>query len=152
MYQERRSSGMAGIVVIAVLIFVGVAMWWLESRFGATAALTIVGSLVGALLVIAGFMLNLASTRSTLNAASEFNRGLAEVEKYRQMTERERARGDSAWHKANAQITVMNEKRVHQLADQRARMLVDQQRQPQQPQAAEWDWEAEDASNDWNVL
>ncbi len=153
MYQERRSGSMAGIVVIAVLIFIGMAMWWLESRFGATAALMIIGSLVGAALVIIGFVLNMAANRHTLSAATEFNRALAETEKYRQLTAREVAKGDSAWQRTNAQITLMNEKRVHQLADQRARLLVDHERQQQQPQATEWDWAGEDTDADsWNVL
>lgn len=153
MYQERRSSGgMAGIVVIAVLIFIGVAMWWLESRFGATAALMVIGSLVGATLVIIGFVLHMASTRNTLGSAVDFNRALAETERARQLTQREVAKGDNHWHKANAQLSVLDAKRIDQLAQQRAGLLVDQQRQQQHPQAAAWDWEAEDASNDWNVL
>lgn len=153
MYQERRSGGMAGIVTIAVLVFVGVSVWWLESRFSPFVAVVVIGSLVGAGLVIIGFVLNMASTKYTLNSASEFNRGLAEVEKYRQMTQREIAKGDSAWHKAHAQLSVLDAKRIDQLAQQRAGLLVDQQRQQQQPQAAEWDWaDTEEQSNDWNVM
>lgn len=141
MYQER-SSGGRGLVVVAVLIFVGVAMWWLESRFNATVAIMVIGSLVGAALVIIGFVLNMASTKYTLNSAAEFNRGLAETEKYRQLTQREVARGDSHWHKANAQISVLDAKRIDSLAQQRAGLLVDQQRQAQPPSDDFWGDEA----------
>ncbi len=80
MYSERRNTSGAGLVVIVVLIFIGVAMWWLESRFNATVAIMVIGSLIGALLVIVGFVLNMASTKYTLNSAADFNRGLAETE------------------------------------------------------------------------
>ena len=109
----------------------------------------VIGSLVGAGLVIIGFVLNMASTKYTLNSAAEFNRGLAETEKYRQLTQREVARGDSHWHKANAQISVLDAKRVDQMAQQRAGLLVDQQRQAQQPSDDFWDDKA-DIESRWN--
>ncbi len=62
------------------------------------------------------------------------------------------AKGDNAWHKAHAQISVLNERRVDQIAQQRAGLLVDQQRPTQQPQANGWDWENETADDAWNIM
>ena len=50
MYSERTAGkGCAPmIIVLAALVFVGVGVWWMESRFGPTFAMAVVGSLLGA--------------------------------------------------------------------------------------------------------
>ena len=128
---ERRrgnNNGMAAIVVTLTALIV-VAVWWMESRFGtAMTGYALVG-LFGVICLVIGYILSLASTRSTLNSAAEFNRDLAGVEKYRQQAFREFARGDSHERRAAAQITVLDARRVDQLATQRAKMLVDTERE-----------------------
>ncbi len=116
-------------IVFSALVFIGVGVWWMESRFGSTFAIAVVGSLLGAVLVIVGNLLGLANSRSTLDAAARFNESLAMTEKHRQMTYKEQAKGDSAMQRAHAQLTVMDARRVDQLAQQRANLLVDNNKQ-----------------------
>jgi hypothetical protein len=143
MYSERTSGkGCTTLVLVLAGLSVGVlGMWWMESRFGAVFAMAVLGSLLGALLVIAGTLLGLANSRSTLDAAARFNEALAMTEKHRQLTYREQARGDAATQKAEATLRVLNAKRVDQLAQQRANLLVDLERQKQTPnkQLPQWD-------------
>lgn len=136
MYSERRRSG-GGFVIVAILIFVGVAVWWLESRFGADVAIMVIGGLFGVICFAAGGLLIHASNRSALETAARFNESLAITEKHRQMTMREHARGDAAWDKAHAQLAVMDAKRIDQIAQQRAGLLVDLERQQQK--RPQWD-------------
>jgi len=139
MYSERvRGNGCAPIIItVTIALVLGVGVWWMESRFGPTFAMAVVGSLIGALLVIAGNMLSLANSRSTLDAAARFNESLAMTEKHRQLTHREYARGEAANQKAEAQLRVLDAKRIDQLAQQRAGLLVDLERQKQAP-AQRW--------------
>lgn len=127
-------------VILSILVFVGVGVWWMESRFGPIFAMAVVGSIMGAILVIVGNMLSLANSRSTLDAAARFNESLAMTEKHRQMTIREHARGSAAWDRANAQLAVMDAKRVDQLAQQRAGLLVEleRKRNEQARQIPQW--------------
>jgi hypothetical protein len=148
MYPERvRGNGCAPMVItITVALVLGVGVWWMESRFGPIFAMAVVGSLIGAVLVIAGNLLGLANSRSTLDAAARFNEALAMTEKHRQMTYREQARGGAAWDRANAQLAVLDGKRVDQLAQQRAGLLVDLERQRQAPQSQRPKWNDEETS------
>ncbi len=120
-----RRNWPGAIIVIAILGFVLVAMWWMESRFGATFAMAVVGALVGAGLVIAGLLVGLANTRSTLSNAADFNRSLALTERARQGTYREGARGEREAFNARAKLDMIDARRVDQMAQQRARLLID---------------------------
>jgi len=140
MYSERTNRG-GGLVIIAILIFVGIGVWWMQANFGPVFAMAVVGSIIGAVLVIVGNLLSLANSRSTLDAAARFNEALAMTEKHRQMTYKEQARGDAALQKAQAQLTVLDAKRVDSLAQQRANLLMDLERQRHEGlarQAPQW--------------
>ncbi len=144
MYNERRNTSGRGIVIIVILVFVGIAVKWLSDQYGAVMTGYVLLGLGFAAMIGLGWVLALATMKTTLNSQSDFNHSSAEVERYRQMTTRAIARGDTHWHKANAQISVLNAKRVDQLAQQRAGMLVDHQRQAQQPIEQDfWDDEAD---------
>ena len=149
--QERRRSAWALVWMIAIpLAFVGVAVWWLESRFGSGVALMILGGLVGVLALIVGIVLSLAVQRNTLTAAGQFNANLAAVEQQRAQTERarlgvdkERARAERSLTEARARIEVMDVRRVDQIAQQRAQALLQDQRR-QQANAPTWHAQGED--------
>ena len=149
--QERRRSAWALVWMIAIpLAFVGVAVWWLESRFGSGVALMVLGGLVGVICVIVGIILALAVQRNTLTAAGQFNANLAAVEQQRAQTERarlgvdkERARAERSLTEARARIEVMDARRVDQIAQQRAQALLQDQRR-QQANAPTWHAQGED--------
>ncbi len=152
MYSERNSgkSCTVVIIVVAVLAFVCIGVWWMESRFGPIFAMAVVGSLLGAILVVVGNMLGLANSRSTLDAAARFNEAMAQTERHRQLTYREQARGDVALQKAHAQLTVLDAKRINGLAQQRARLLIDLERQrlEQSQVLQKAHWTVEDSDNE----
>ena len=120
-------------IVLAVLGFIVLAMWWMSENFGATFAMAVAGSLVGALLVSWGVVMNHGSTRSTLSNAADFNRSLAMTEKARQATYREAARGEREAFNARAKLVTIDERRIDQIAQQRARLLAGPTQGQQQP-------------------
>lgn len=132
-------------ITIAILAFVCVAAWWLESRFDATVAIMVLGGALGVICVVVGYFLSMANTKYTLNSASQFNHDLAQSERYRQMTGREYARGEREAFAARAKLEIIEAKRVDQIAQQRAGLLVDLERQRwdenqrQKQKAAMWD-------------
>lgn len=141
------------ITIIAVLGFICLAVWWIESRFGtSTTGYVLLGlGLVTALAV--GWVLSLATMKATLGAQTEFNRQDAQTDRYRMMSYKENARGEAYERKAQAQISVLEARRVEQLAQQRAKLLTDVERQKwqmqqQQPATTEDDWWTVDPNDD----
>jgi hypothetical protein len=138
MYSEKRSDGSRALVTIAVLIFIGVAVWWLESRFNALTVILVIGALLGVACFAGGALLTNMTQRHTMENLAKFNANDAQVDRYRMQGFKEMARGDAAWQKANAQLALLDARRVDQLAQQRAGILVDAQRQPAQDDSAQW--------------
>lgn len=120
--------GFGGFVLIYALAFVGLAVWWLESRFGANTAMMVLGGTLGIVCFAAGGLLVAAVQKATLGAASDFNHDLANTERYRQMSQREGFRGEREAFNARAKLDLLDAKRIDQLAQQRAGLLVDLER------------------------
>ena len=146
MQYERRTNWAPVWLVGIVLAFVCLAVWWLQEQFGATMAIIAVGAALGVVCLIVGWVLSLATQRSTLNAAGQFNADLASTEKARQATYREGVRYEREAFNHRARLEELDARRVDQLAQQRAKLLTDVQRQQmelqyraqQQQQADDW--------------
>ena len=132
--EPRRGRGAWGFVfAIGVpLLFVGVATWWLESRFGAGVALMILGGLVGVVCVIVGLLISAAVQKFTLHSAAQFNAELAGVERTRAQTQRaelgvyrEYARGEREAFAQRAKLDTVDRKELQRLVNQQARLLAD---------------------------
>ena len=63
--------------------------------------------------------------KQTLDAITQFNANDAQVDRYRQQSFKAMAQGESAMQRAAAQLTVLDAKRVTQIADQRAKLLTE---------------------------
>jgi len=145
--QTRRRSGAAFALIVGMpLAFIALAVWWLETRFGAGVAIMIVGGLAGVICVIIGMMLAMANTRSTLAAATQFNADLASVERTRAQTQRaelgiyrEYARGEREAFGHRAKLETFDRREVHRLARQQAKALIDAERAAdQERQSRTW--------------
>lgn len=129
------------IIIPAVLLFIVISVGWLQSEFGADMALLVIAGTLGIICFTGGALLAYGISRATLNAASDFNHDLANTERYRQMTGREHARGEREAFNARAKLDVIEAKRVDRIAQQRAGLLVDLERQRwegQQKQIPQW--------------
>jgi hypothetical protein len=143
MYNEHKNDGSRALVYLATLIFIGVAVWWLESRFNALTVVMVIGAVVGVACFAAGAFLSSSVQRNTMENLAKFNANDAATDRYRMMAYKENARGESAERAAHAKLAVLDAKRVDQLAQQRAGLLVDLERQkyqqaPQQTNAEWW--------------
>ncbi|TXH52638.1 MAG: hypothetical protein E6Q97_15305 [Desulfurellales bacterium] len=132
------------ITIIAILGFICLAVWWIESRFGATMTGFVLVGIGIALAIVIGFVLNMVSTKNVMGNLAEFNKYDAQTDRYRMMSYKENARGEAAERAAQAKISVLDARRVDQIAQQRAKALIDLERQKwqgqQQPAQVEDDW------------
>lgn len=135
------------LTIVSILIFVGGAMWWLESRFSASVAVMVIGTLVGALFFAGGALLSHMIQKSTLHNVTQFAQRDAQTDRYRMASFKALAQGESAMQRAAAQLTVIDAKRIDSLAQQRAHLLTDTERQAARDVVATndvWTWEDSD--------
>lgn len=147
---ERRTYWDRVALLVVLLIIIGVAGWWLESRFGANWAAGAFGVVAGVVVFAWGGGFAWAIMRGTLGASAQFNSDLAAVEEKRQAVNREYARLDTLRARADLDY----DRDVRRVADQRARLLVEAQRQadaersfvgePEQPRQIDGEWQEYD--------
>lgn len=140
------------VTVLVVLGFVCLAVKWISDNFGVnTTGYVLLGlGIAGA--VVLGFALNMANSKSILHYIAQFNRDDAQTDRYRQQSFKALASGEAAERKANAQMQVLDARRIDQLANQRAKLLTDVERQKwhlQQQNRAFADAQPDDAGDDW---
>ncbi len=107
---ENKNS--TAVIVLAVMGFLCLATWWVEDRFGTTAAGFALLMLVIAVGIVIGWGMSLSTVRMTLNAQADFNQRDAHTDRFRAQTFKETASADAAERKANAQISVINARRL----------------------------------------
>lgn len=141
--------------VAVVIVFIGIATWWLESRFGSGVAILVWGSLIGTATFIGGSLVAMAIQKNTMAGITKFNADDAQVDRYRMQSFKALASGESALQRAQAQLSVLDAKRVERLAQQQAKLLSDterakwevRQREESQQSADMWDYENDDGDN-----
>jgi len=144
-----RDAALASALNMALIIgFLCLAVWWIQTNFGALSALATVGGALGALLLYVGVRLGGGLVRDAQRTSLEtFTDGLVAVEQTRTAT----ARGQNAVQGAQARIAVIDyqqQVRQQQLVQQQIhKALTDALGQtPQaQPVAA---WAMNDAGDD----
>lgn len=141
------------VIYLATLGFICLAVWWIESRFGVnTTGYVLLGlGIAGA--VVLGFVLNMANTKGVLGILAKFNQNDAMTDRYRMATFKENAKGEVAERAAQAKLTVLDARRVDQIAQQRAKVLIDVERQKwqgqQQPAVNDDWWTTEPSEEEW---
>lgn len=144
MYNNSSDQAVKLVTFLGTLIFIGVAVWWLESRFNALVPVIILGALTGVICVGIGMVMTHRTQAVTLENLAKMNQSDAMTDRYRQSTFREIARGESAQVRANATLRVLDAKRVDQIAQQRAGLLVDLERQQWEQRQRADAWGSED--------
>jgi len=140
-------------VFLAVLFaFLAVPVWWLESRFGSISAIATVGGFIGVAVFAGGAAM---ASKIQHNANQHTADIIASVEETRgryAMVQREYARQDREQLAAYAKFQTIDVQRVNQLADKRAGLLVDLERErwdlQQQAQRPAAEWAMDDDDND----
>lgn len=132
--------------LLSVLVFIGVAVWWLNGAIGSNYTVLVIFALVGVILFAGGALFAHANQKMTLDAITKFNANDSQIDRYRMQSFKAMAQGESAMQKAAAQLTVLDAKRVNSIATQQAKLLTDTERArweiEQQPQSADaWTWD-----------
>ncbi len=144
-----RDAALASALNMALIIgFLCLAVWWIQTNFGALSALATVGGALGALLLYVGVRLGGGLVRDAQRTSLEtFTDGLTAVEQTRTAT----ARGQNAVQGAQARIAVIDyqqQVRQQQLVQQQIhKALTDALGQTPQPQPAAA-WAMDDDDND----
>ena len=108
--------------------FIVLVSWWAEDRFGSGVVLMIWGGTLGLIAFTAGAFLAARISKATLESVADFMDANAQTEKGRALLFREHARGEREAFSARAKMEVIDARRVDQLAQQRAALLMDQNR------------------------
>jgi|694.fasta_scaffold12368_10 hypothetical protein len=114
--------------LLAVLVFICVAVVWLQGAIGADYTVLVIFAVVGVIVFAGGALLSHAIQKNTLNAITRFNASDAQIDRYRMQSLKAQSSGEAAMKKAAAQLTVLDAKRTHQIASQQAKLLVDTER------------------------
>ena len=80
--------------LFSVLVFVAVAVWWIESRYGSNYVMIVFALLAGTLFFIGGSILTAYIQKNTLNGIAEFSSKDAQVDRYRMQSLKELSRND----------------------------------------------------------
>jgi len=133
--------------LLSILVFIGVAVWWLNGAIGGDYTVLVIFALVGVILFAGGALFAHMNQKQTLDAITKFNANDSQIDRYRMQSFKAMATGESAMQRAAAQLQVIDAKRVTKLADQQAKLLTDTERQRweldnQQPAMADaWTWD-----------
>jgi len=135
-----------------VLGFIGLAVWWLDGAIGKDYTVLVIFALVGVIVFAGGAMFAHVNQKMTLDAITKFNSNDAKIDEYRMQTFRDMQRGETAMQKAAAALTVLDAKRVNQIAGQQSKLLIDTERAKwhaqQRPEPATvdlWDLDGDDS-------
>lgn len=139
--------------LVAILGFIGLAVWWLDGAIGKDYTVLVIFALVGVIVFAGGAMFAHLNQKQTLDAITKFNANDAQIDKYRMQSLKAMQQGEAAMRRAQAQLTVLDAKRVNGIANQQAKMLVDTERAKwqaqQRPEPATvdlWDMDDDDDS------
>jgi len=125
--------------LVAVLGFIGLAVWWLDGAIGKDYTVLVIFALVGVIVFAGGAMFAHMNQKQTLDAITKFNSNDAKIDQYRMQSFKAMQQGESAMNRAAAQLTVLDARRVNSLATQQAKMLTDAERTK---------WEAQSQATD----
>jgi thiol:disulfide interchange protein len=143
--KQRTTRWDIAATVFGVVMFLTMAVWWLESRFDKSAVIMVIGGLFGILCFAGGALLNHMNARAVLQNVVQFVMADAQVDRYRMLSVAEHSKGETAWHRAAAQMQVLDAKRIERMADERARIMVDTE---MQKRAAANAWGVEEGVDD----
>ena len=108
-----------------VFFFVGLGVWWVESRFGSIMAAAVLGGALGIGLFVLGYWLSHRSTKSTMKTAGDLVYAASDAFRASAGAQREIAKGQAAWQVAGAQAQLTDYQADRRLEDQRVRYLVE---------------------------
>ena len=141
--------------MVTVIGFIVLVFWWLEGAIGKSGAVWVAGALVLVLVFAGGTLFAHVNQKMTLNAITRFNADDAQIDRVRMQSLKSFASGESAMQKAAAQLTVLDAKRINQIAQQQAKLLTDTAHEKwelqnrQQETADTWTWDDEGAGDNF---
>jgi len=94
------------------LLFVGIVVWWIESRFGANIVLVVFALIAGTLFFIGGSLLTSYIQKNTLSEITKFSANDASIDRHRMLTLKEMSKSDAFYAKADATLKVIEARKA----------------------------------------
>lgn len=127
-------------IVLGVLAFLALGTWWLEDRFGPELSLTILLGVTHLVAFAGGAILSFAISRGTLRSVNDYAKNDAIIDRYRQQSFKAQASGEAAWQKAAARLLTLDQSNVNNLANQRAKAIINLDREQRKRSEETWTW------------
>lgn len=120
--------GLLAMLLTVVFVFVGIGVWWIESRFGAGVAVAVLGGSLAIAAFTGGAAFAHRLNRRALEAAGDLVASTSDAFRANAGVVREYAKGASAWQVAGAKAQLVDHQSGVRDEDRRVRLLVDAER------------------------
>lgn len=117
--------GLLAFLLAVVFSFVGVGVWWIESRFGSGVAVAVLGGVLAIGAFTGGALFAHRQNRRSLAAAGELVYAASDAFRASAGAQREIAKGQAAWQVAGAKAQLTDYQADRRFEDQRVRYLVE---------------------------
>jgi len=134
----KNTDGVTVVVVVIVCALVALVAW-LHITFSPQFALAGIILLGSGFFIVVGILLAASIQRATLGSVSQFNERDAKIDRYRQEAFRDLVKGQ-------VKVQTLEAKRVDQIAEQRARLITDVERE-----RLELKYQQQERGNAWAV-
>jgi hypothetical protein len=149
--------------LLSVLLFVGVAVWWLDGAIGKNYTVLVIFALVGVLIFAGGALFSHMNQRMTLDAITKFNANDAKIDGFRMQSIKAMAIGEAHEKRKDATLTILDAKRNDKIVGEQVKRLTDAesaklkaqyalQAAEQKPAPADvWTWDDDAAAGDFQT-
>ena len=117
--------GLLALLLAVLFGFLGIGVWWIESRFGANMAAGVLIAALALSTATGAALLTHRIMRRTQESASDMIASVADAMRAQAGVQREFARADAARVVADTRRDLIDHQQVVKLADQRARLLLE---------------------------
>jgi divalent metal cation (Fe/Co/Zn/Cd) transporter len=133
--------------LLSVLLFIGVAVWWLDGAIGKNYTVLVIFALVGVLIFAGGALFSHANQKMTLDAITKFNANDAKIDGFRMQSIKAMAIGD-AHAKRNDKLVTEQVKRLTDAEAAKVKAQYALQLAEQKPAPADaWTWDDDNAGD-----
>lgn len=130
-------------LVFGVLAFIALGVWWMDKNFGPQLSISVLLGVTHLLAFAGGAVLSFAITRGSLRSVNEYAKNDAIIDRYRQQTFKVQASGEASWQKAAAKLLTLDQQNVNKLANERAKAVIDLDREARKPKDT-WQWDPDE--------
>lgn len=131
-------------IVLSSIGIVGLVGYWLNGEVGSDKLVMLLFGLSHLVAFVAGALLSTSITRGAIKLLNDYAKNDATVDRFRLQSMKEAAKSDVPYRKAEASMQIIDAKRVDRLAQDRAKLIINQERinRKEEDKNATWSWDS----------